>query len=231
MIDIVLVTTCILLVVFLGINANLLPTWMFVNSFQLIMHTALLSTSMPPNLNYFLYHFLSLLRLNPESLDISMEILMSESGQVDYELSNNEKSYYKALHNMCGYKHALARNLLIIAGIFFALILVIFILNIIDLITQRSSKRRCSSYMCNVLTRFSYEFFLETCLSVFIHITSLQVLEDGLQEVSMMSLVAAFLFLAGIIVFVCFVISRFWFSGPYIEQTYETGSLRRSFWG
>ena len=173
-----MLVTCAFLLIFLGINANLLPTWMFLNSIQLIMHTALLSTSMPSNLHYFLNHYLSILRMNPESLDLAMEVWLSESGLIDYELSNREGVYFNAVLGMCGYKHALSRNLLVVAGIFFTILFVILLLSLIDLITKRSSERRSSVYMCNFMIRFLYEFFLEICLSVFIHITSMQVMQS-----------------------------------------------------
>ena len=117
--------SCVFLIVFLGIGANLLPTWMFVNSMQLIMHTALLKTSMPSNLHYFLIHYLNLLRMNPEQLDLTMETLLTQSGQFDYELSSQGDAYFNAVLNMCGYKHTISRNLTIIAGIFFLILLTV----------------------------------------------------------------------------------------------------------
>lgn len=56
-------------VVFLGMGGRLLPTWMFLNSMQLIVHTPMLNTFMPSNLHYFLISFLNLVRINPKALD------------------------------------------------------------------------------------------------------------------------------------------------------------------
>ena len=73
-VDIVMFAVFLSLLFFLGINARLLPTWMFLNSMQLIVHAVLLSTSMPSNLHYFLWHYLNLIRMNPKSLDLKMEV-------------------------------------------------------------------------------------------------------------------------------------------------------------
>ena len=133
---------------------------------------------------------------------------------------------------MCGYKHTISRNLTIIAGIFFLILLTVSLLCLIDLIKQRSNERRCSAYMCNILTRFSYEFYLEICLSVLIQVTAMQMMKSELEEkVSITSLAVASLFLLGIVAFVGFMVSRFWFGGPYIEQTYQSKSFAKSWWG
>ena len=167
---------CLSLLFFLGINARILPTWMFLNSIQLIMHSVLLSTSMPSNLHYFLLHYLNLIRMNPPSLNLEMELLQRESGQVDYELSNKDDSPYTSILGMCGYKHAFSQNLLIVCGISLILLIVITVSSLIDLVKRRHGNRRCSAYVCNFSVRFAYEFFLEICLSVLIHIASMQVM-------------------------------------------------------
>ena len=46
--------TFILVFLLIGLGGRLLPTWMFINSMQLIFHAPLLNTYMPANLNYFL---------------------------------------------------------------------------------------------------------------------------------------------------------------------------------
>ena len=44
------------------IFGSLLPTWMFINSLQIITHMALLKTMMPGNAQYFLAKYLEWLR-------------------------------------------------------------------------------------------------------------------------------------------------------------------------
>lgn len=87
--------------------------------------------------------------------------------------------------------------------------------------------------MCNFLIRFFYEFYLEICLSVLIHLTSMQVLmlQEVEAQVSIASWVLASLGLASIVLLIAFLISRFHCNGPYIESTYEPSSLKHSWWG
>ena len=66
-------------VVFLGMGGRLLPTWMFLNSMQLIVHTPMLNTFMPSNLHYFLISYLNFVRINPKALDKSMLAWQQES--------------------------------------------------------------------------------------------------------------------------------------------------------
>lgn len=75
--------------------------------------------------------------------------------------------------------------------------------------------------MCNFLVRFSYEFFLEICLSALIHVTSMKLLQTDVEaEVSIASWILAALYLLAILAFVGFVLSRFCFNGPYIARSY-----------
>ena len=48
-----MLVACLLLLL-IGMNARLLPMWMFINSMQLFVHTPLLASYMPSSLNYFL---------------------------------------------------------------------------------------------------------------------------------------------------------------------------------
>ena len=174
-----MIIACFALLFLLGINARMLPTWMFLNSIQLIIHSALLSTNMPSNLHYFLFHYLNLFRLNPEAVDLEMEIWQRESGQIDYELANRDDEYFSSVLGMCGYKHAFSRNLLIVLCLSLVLLIIVSALSIVDHVKKRTGEYRLSSYMCNFSIRFAYFFFLEICLSVLIHIASMQVMRKN----------------------------------------------------
>lgn len=82
-----LVTVALVLLLFIGLGGRLLPTWMFLNSIQLIVHLPLLSTSMPSNLHFFLVKYLNFIRMNAESIDRYIEVLERESGLADYDLA------------------------------------------------------------------------------------------------------------------------------------------------
>ena len=64
-----LITVGCLLLIFIGLGGRLLPTWMFLNSLQLIVHLPLLSTSMPSNLHFFLVKYLNFIRMKADVID------------------------------------------------------------------------------------------------------------------------------------------------------------------
>ena len=76
----------ILTFILIGLGGRMLPTWMFINSMQLIMHTPLLATYMPSNLNYFLVKYLSIIRVASAQLDETIEAWQRERGVYNYEL-------------------------------------------------------------------------------------------------------------------------------------------------
>ena len=64
-----LITVAGVLILFIGLGGRLLPTWMFLNSLQLIVHLPLLSKSMPSNLHFFLFKYLNFIRMKAEVID------------------------------------------------------------------------------------------------------------------------------------------------------------------
>lgn len=67
------IATLLPMVLLVGLGGRLLPTWMFFNSLQLIVHTPLLPTHLPANVHYFLTSYLGFLRLNSLSMSESLE--------------------------------------------------------------------------------------------------------------------------------------------------------------
>ena len=147
-------------------------------------------------------------------------------------LSNENDSAFSSVLGICGYKHDFLRNLVIVIVISVVILITLAILSLVDLFKKRHGNRRCSAFMCNFGVRFFYEFFLEICLSVLIHIASMQVmLTEYEAKVSIASLAVASLYLVVIIAFIGFLVSRFWYDGPFVRQTYSPGSLSQSWWG
>lgn len=124
--DAMLTIFCFLFL-FVGLGARLLPTWMFLNSLQLIVHTPLIAAYMPANLNYFLIQLLGIARLSSKKIDEAIETWQWEEGFQNYELSGDNSSAFSHLLNDCGYKHTFMRNLVIIdfLGMTFFIILAI----------------------------------------------------------------------------------------------------------
>ena len=50
------------------VGGRLLPTWMYINTLQLVVYTPLVTTNMPSNLHYFLNNYLQLFRLNLQDM-------------------------------------------------------------------------------------------------------------------------------------------------------------------
>ena len=71
--DSVVLAVIVLNVLFLGLGNQLLPIWMFVNSFHLIVHAPLLASYMPSNLSFFLMRYLNILRLFSRPIDDAIE--------------------------------------------------------------------------------------------------------------------------------------------------------------
>ena len=61
------------MILLIGFGGHLLPTWMFLNSLQLVSHVPMLDANMPANLHYFLAEYLSLVQLSPKSIGDSVE--------------------------------------------------------------------------------------------------------------------------------------------------------------
>ena len=129
-----LVTVAFIVILFIGFGGRLLPTWMFLNSLQLIVHLPLLSTIMPSNLHFFLVKYLNFIRLNADSISLEIEVLERESGLTGFDLQQSDDSIYSPLLLMCGYKPGFSRNLFLIALISAALLAVVVSLALVDLI-------------------------------------------------------------------------------------------------
>ena len=85
----------------------------------------MLDAHVPANLHYFLIDFLSLIRLESKKISNSVEAWQKERGMENYRLISDDEASYSGLLNLCGYKHAFSRNLIVV--IFIAMILLLVI--------------------------------------------------------------------------------------------------------
>ena len=99
-----MLTILLVLMIFIGLSGRLLPIWMFLNTMQLIVHTPLLATFMPPKINYFLLQLLAKVRVHSEEASISYELWQRERGLYSYDLVQSEDSMYMSLMSDCGYR-------------------------------------------------------------------------------------------------------------------------------
>jgi hypothetical protein len=116
----------VLAVVCICIIGAQLPTWMFINSLSLIVHTALLNSMMPPNVWYVFIKYLNLVRLNWE--DVNEEI--EENYEViDYPV---DQGLYSIYLESSDFKHLFVRNLAIIIPSAIVILIVWALLRVFD---------------------------------------------------------------------------------------------------
>ena len=133
-IDSLIILVILINVIFLGLGNPMLPIWMFVNSFHLIVHAPLLSSYMPSNLSHFLMRYLNILRLFSRPIDNAIEVWMRDRSS--YELLEDSNSEFTYLLNDCGYKNSFARNLVIIVTLLLTFLAINIILAIMDSISS-----------------------------------------------------------------------------------------------
>ena len=112
---------------------SLLPTWMFINSLQIIAHMVLVKTMMPGTVHYFLNKYLDWLRWYDGDF---MEWL---EGTFEFKRYDLDFGAYHALLKSCDYEHLFAQNMVIIIAVLLFLVLVWLIIVIKDLISRTTS--------------------------------------------------------------------------------------------
>ena len=152
---------------------KILPTWIFLNSFQLILHLPLFDIPFPPNALFFYKQNLDLIRLNSFGLN-----------QMISKLFNRAKNYDKKIpsHNFVslGYESI---DLIENCGIFILLIalcvLAFLICKIKSKLCGRKRSRRNSreliqgssdELISNILVRLLYQSFFELCLCAMLNL-------------------------------------------------------------
>jgi len=158
-------------------QGSLVTTWMFINSLQLITHVPLISEKLPANANYFFLNFASVARFNIESINSTLDTVASKL--IDYQLIEDEQSFFSAQLHSYGYRFSFVRNLLTVLCIA-ALVGFVWILTAaIRLIRKNvqgaeNSKNFSKSevFMNNFTVRFFLEIFFELVICAMINIAS-----------------------------------------------------------
>ena len=130
------------LLLLLGVGGRLLPTWMFLNSMQLIVHTPMLATYVPANLHYFLVKYLSIFRLNSKQINDLVKNWQLENGLFNYQLISDKESKYSVFLSICGYKYAFSHNLILFLLISIVLLVLIAGLSIFSCLKSRRNQQR-----------------------------------------------------------------------------------------
>lgn len=63
-------------------EASLVPTWMFVSTFQLIAHVPLVAQNLPSNAHYFMLTLLNLARFNIDGLSSALDDVSSQMSDI-----------------------------------------------------------------------------------------------------------------------------------------------------
>jgi hypothetical protein len=92
---------------------------------------------------------------------------------------------------------------------------------------MRMMQPRVSHKASNCLVRFIYQIFLEVCICVLINITVIN--KDSFQ--SGLLWMASLIIIVAIAAILLLMTTLFWLNGPYVPETYEQGSLVKSYWG
>jgi len=203
---------------------SLLPTWMFINSLQIIAHLTLLKTIMPANGHYFLKKYLDLLRWYQD------DFVFWLNEQINFKRYHLETGAYHTLLNTCDYDHLISKNMFMVL-IVFAVTLILWILCIIKdmnlhMITRKGSclNKKQSPWCFNFILRFFYEFFFEFCICV--------VVQLSVKDFSSFSLGFQFLLSLAVtvvsIALISFIISLLFCKGPSIPGFYLKGTAASS---
>ena len=139
----------IMFVLFLiGIGGGILPTWMFLNTMSLIVHTPLLITDMPANLHDFLQKYLDIMRL-----DLN---LIKERGL--------------EIENLRGYSYGYWNNTVLVSSIGISFLTITAFFYLCCRKSKNSSNR--AAWMTNFTLRYAYVVFFEVFLCLVIQVTA-----------------------------------------------------------
>ena len=199
----------IVLTAFCG--GRLLPTWMFLNSMQLILHVIMIKSDMPSNAQLFFLDFLDKLRLK---FDWSEELTESNVGSPardDYEALQKDE-YFSVHIKDCGYHYSWLNNLFVficIAGLIF---LVWLLLLLKDCIMRRCMNKKSTNeaFMANFSLRFLYEVVFEICLATVIYLSLTDNSNALVLSICIVTILAIFASLV-------FCLSRAWTNGPNVK--------------
>ena len=202
---------------------SLLPTWMFINSLQLLAHLPLLNSSMPANSQVFLNKYLNWVRWYDEDFIKDAE---SKLGSKQYDVDVGD---YHELLRAYGYEHLIAHNMMIVLIAIGIILFVWVILAVKDCFATKvcqarrpCSKTRHESSCNNFLIRFFYEFFLEFCIVIMINLSVLDFSEfsPSFSYLITIALMVVIVFITALLIF--HLLCK---KGPYVSDYYKKGTL------
>jgi len=201
---------------------SLLPTWMFINSLQIITHTVLLPTHMPVNAHYFLSSWNDWMRWYDS--DFWQFFVNDVHAFKEYDIDTGD---YHPMLLMSNYKHLFGHNLIIVTAVMALMGVILLGLAIRDLIVRKVTgrSRPFAPWFANFILRFFYEFFLEFCICAFLQLSVV----DSTTFAPTFQLISAVLFTVAIAALVLFVASLLFWRGPQVAGFFKRATICKSF--
>lgn len=88
----------------------LLPTWMFLNSMQLIFHVPLIKSDLPAHAHFFMVDYLTKLRLHFDWTNELADSMLGSPAAQDYDVIE-QNTFYTTQIKDCGYHYSFLSNL------------------------------------------------------------------------------------------------------------------------
>lgn len=205
------------MIIFTAIYLGSVTTlWMFLNSLQLIVYTALLNVSLPADSRLFMTSLLDALRLNFGAPETSNEV----EGSI-FEHTVKESTFNASILRL-GYSARLFPNLASIGSIIDGIFAIWALALVYQVIQEACCKKINFSFLLpqlvNAFTRLLYVFWLEIWICCLLSLASFESIQDF-----SIAMVITWLLL----VLLCFYCILFFKSGPYLKkvQSYEGRTL------
>ena len=165
-----------MMLLLIGFGGRLLPTWMMLNTLQLMVHLPLLPVYLPSNMSFLLSEYLRTMQIRSNELE---QYLIGADFLGEQDTSSTDSDEYLSslsLLKMYGYAHSISLNLALVMLAGLGMIVATMFAKCLDCSHKRKGgrgklkmgkqRRQCTACLCNFNMRIVYELFLELSLCV-----------------------------------------------------------------
>ena len=144
---------------------TLLPTWIFLNTLQLVSHLPMLSMHLPPIVQSSLIELLSYCKL-----DMLIEFAGFDLGKLSFG-NRQESLTFDQIRLACGYSDQYVQIIPLVFGALIVLsLLQVIVQNLLRCLTEKNCSNKCGS-LPNTTFRLAYLFFLEITVSLYVNLS------------------------------------------------------------
>ena len=220
-----LIGLVLIIVPFCSISTTVLPTWLFINTLQLVAHLPLFNAHLPPFVHSLLLELLSFLRF-----DWAASLVGSDLGdQSDLGRANDGEISFDEVRLACGYTDKYVEFALFIMAVVIAIS--IMALTLMMLLArfhyQSSCAYKCLSWVTNMTVRITCIFLLELLVSICVTLVSSDEPMTDLQSNNGLAAAFSSIFLLVLIILLltsllcgCGIGSQTTVSGLYLKNTF-----------